>query len=161
MGGRGKEKIAAIAFFLGAVTLGLYAKLGKVAFGVLSLSETKLFCTVWSFACVGGGILSVIGNYGLNMWLNPHFRARAGAEEKRSHHKKLITLLIGLIIYLLVANIMLVGIKNSRMLLAICLVDILLIFISEKNIKLKNKPIKIPKVLYWVPLKKWCPILLA
>lgn len=75
MSERNKEIVMATVLFLGAIALGLYAVLGKVALGAMSLEDTRLasaVCPVW---CVASGILAAIGNCRMSDWLAPRLRA--------------------------------------------------------------------------------------
>lgn len=87
MSERNKELVWAIVFFVLAISLGAYAVLGKVAFGAMSLLDTKDFCAVWSLCCVVGAILGLIGDQRLNSWINPRIETcsqkRAEIKERR------------------------------------------------------------------------------
>lgn len=75
MSERNKEIVMATVLFLGAIALGLYAVLGKVALGAMSLEDTRLASAVCSVWCVASGILAAIGDRRPNDWLAPRLRA--------------------------------------------------------------------------------------
>lgn len=87
MSERNKEFVWAITFFVLAISLGAYAVLGKVAFGAMSLLDTKEFCAAWSLCCAVGAALGLVGDQKLTAWIIPRVEAyskkRAKIREQR------------------------------------------------------------------------------
>lgn len=75
MSERNKEIVMATVFFLGAIALGLYAALGKVALGAMLLEDTRVTSAVWSVGCAVSGIFAAIGDRRLNDWLAQRLKA--------------------------------------------------------------------------------------
>lgn len=90
MSERKKEFLWALVLFALAASLGAYAVLGRVAFGVMSLLETKQFCAIWSLCCVAGGVLGLIGDQRLNDWINPRLKAYSEKRRKAKERRRLM-----------------------------------------------------------------------
>lgn len=90
MSERDKEFAGAIVFFALAVLLGAYAVLGELAFGAMSLLNTRQFCAVWSLGCVAGGALWLIGDQKLNEWINPRLEAYSEKRRKVKEQRKVM-----------------------------------------------------------------------
>jgi len=96
MSERGKELVWMVVSFTVAILFGLYMVLGKVAFGAMSLPETKEFCAFCSFGCVAGGIISLIGNRRLNDWINPRLEAHSKRKMEARERRKAMRLKLDL-----------------------------------------------------------------
>lgn len=75
MSERNKEIVMATVLFLGAIAFGLYAALGKVALGAMSLEDTRVASAICSVWCAVPGIFAAIGDRRSNDWLAPRLRA--------------------------------------------------------------------------------------
>lgn len=87
MSERRKEFVWAAIWFALSALLAINAVFGKVAFGIMSISDTRLVCIIYSLGFAFGGVLASIGDKRLNEWINPRLEVfsqrREGAKARR------------------------------------------------------------------------------
>lgn len=75
MSERRKEWVWTAICFALSILLAINAVLGKVAFGQMSMLDTRQICAVYSVTFVLCAILGLIGDQRLNDWINPRLKA--------------------------------------------------------------------------------------
>lgn len=88
MSERNKEFVWSVVLFIIAISLDAYAVLGKVAFGEMSLLDTKEFCVIWSLCCVVCAALGLIGDQRLNAWIKPRIEAYSKKRVKLDRQRR-------------------------------------------------------------------------
>lgn len=90
MSERGKELVSAAICFALSVLFAINAVLGKIAFGVMSILDTRQLCAICFLAFALCGVVGLIGNRRLNNWINPRLEAYSQRREYVKTQRKAI-----------------------------------------------------------------------